>query len=134
MTTSVTAAVLFVGGRLLICQRPIGDSLAGLWELPGGKIEANETPEECLARELTEELGITTEIGPLFGVSRHNYDRGVIELLAYRAFWRSGKFEAHVHADFQFASFDELARVDFAPADIPLIERLRKEWRSHAVD
>ena len=52
------AALIDADGRVLICQRPEGKSLAGLWEFPGGKVETGETPEECLIRELDEELSI----------------------------------------------------------------------------
>ena len=53
------AALVDADGRVLICQRPEGKALAGLWEFPGGKVEVGETPEACLIRELNEELGIT---------------------------------------------------------------------------
>lgn len=55
--TVVTAAILLRGDDVLLARRPVGDRLAGHWELPGGKLEPGESPEECLARELTEELG-----------------------------------------------------------------------------
>ena len=57
------AALIDLGGRVLIARRPEGKSMAGLWEFPGGKIEANETPEFCLMRELREEHGIETRPG-----------------------------------------------------------------------
>jgi 8-oxo-dGTP diphosphatase len=124
----VTAAVLFDRGRLLICQRPPGDHLAGLWELPGGKLEADETPEACLQRELREELGIEAVIGEEFATSEYVYDRGAISLLAFRVRWRGGTLAPTFHSDVRFASPMELSFYRFAPADIPLIEKLQREW------
>ncbi|MDI6834490.1 MAG: (deoxy)nucleoside triphosphate pyrophosphohydrolase [Rhizobiaceae bacterium] len=69
-------ALVDTDGRILLAQRPEGKTLAGLWEFPGGKVEAGETPEETLVRELDEELGITTRIpclAPLTFAS-HSYD------------------------------------------------------------
>ncbi|MCO6180200.1 8-oxo-dGTP diphosphatase MutT [Ciceribacter sp. RN22] len=69
-------ALVDTDGRILLAQRPEGKSLAGLWEFPGGKVEAGETPEETLVRELEEELGVTTRIpclAPLTFAS-HSYD------------------------------------------------------------
>jgi mutator protein MutT len=80
----VTAAILVDNGRLLICQRPPGDHLAGLWELPGGKVELDEPPQVCLARELREELGIEADVGELFASSEYSYDRGAIVLVCGR--------------------------------------------------
>ena len=56
------AALVDADGRVLIAQRPEGKSLAGLWEFPGGKVEPGETPEECLIRELREEIGVETKV------------------------------------------------------------------------
>ncbi|MCA6224954.1 MAG: (deoxy)nucleoside triphosphate pyrophosphohydrolase, partial [Phenylobacterium sp.] len=70
------AALVDVDGRVLICKRPEGKALAGLWEFPGGKVEAGESPEACLIRELSEELGIgVTEacLAP-FVFASHAYD------------------------------------------------------------
>ncbi|MEI9408130.1 (deoxy)nucleoside triphosphate pyrophosphohydrolase [Mesorhizobium salmacidum] len=69
-------ALVDADGRVLLAQRPQGKQLAGLWEFPGGKVEAGETPEQCLIRELHEEIGIETEIpclAPLTFAS-HSYD------------------------------------------------------------
>src|SRR5580704_18408953 len=70
------AAMVDVDGRVLIAKRPHGKSLAGLWEFPGGKVEAGETPEECLIRELNEELGIEVRPACLapFVFASHAYE------------------------------------------------------------
>jgi len=77
LTTVLVAACALIDadGRVLIAERPAGKSMAGLWEFPGGKVEAGERPEECLIRELAEELGIAVNeacLAPLTFAS-HNY-------------------------------------------------------------
>jgi 8-oxo-dGTP diphosphatase len=69
-------ALVDTDGRVLIAQRPQGKQLAGLWEFPGGKVEPGETPEECLVRELREEIGIETKIACLAPLTfaSHSYD------------------------------------------------------------
>jgi 8-oxo-dGTP diphosphatase len=72
----VACALVDIDGRVLISQRPKGKALAGLWEFPGGKLESGETPEECLVRELREELGIETKVACLAPLTfaSHRYD------------------------------------------------------------
>jgi 8-oxo-dGTP diphosphatase len=80
----VTAAVIIEDGRLLLARRPAGDHLEGFWELPGGKVEPGESPEQCLRRELIEELNMRSEVGDLLATAVHHYAHGTFELLAYR--------------------------------------------------
>jgi 8-oxo-dGTP diphosphatase len=128
----VTAAVLFEHDRLLICQRPSTDHLAELWELPGGKVERGETHEGCLARELREELGIETIIGPHVATSEYVYDRGAIQLVAYQVLHYSNKIVAQFHSATRFVARDEIDEFVFAPADVPLIATIKKDWARYA--
>ncbi len=126
----VTAVALIdVDGRILLAQRPEGKSLAGLWEFPGGKVEAGETPEAALIRELREELGIDTKescLAPLTFAS-HSYDNFhlLMPLFACRRWQgiptpREGQTLAWVRAA-------DLRNYPMPPADIPLIPILR-DW------
>src|SRR3954447_23330114 len=80
----VSAALLFHKGKLLITQRKRGTHLAGLWEFPGGKREAGETPEECLRRELREELSIETAVHELIEEIVHDYPERSVHLKFFR--------------------------------------------------
>src|SRR5690606_24863234 len=85
LVTVVACALVDVDGRVLVAQRPEGKHLAGLWEFPGGKVEAGETPEQSLIRELREELGIDTQsacLAPLTFAS-HAYDDFHLLMLLY---------------------------------------------------
>jgi len=123
----VTAAILVKDGKILIARRKAGDRQAGKWEFPGGTIERNETPQACLKRELQEEFGINVSVRRFFGESVYNYDHGSITLLAYRADWQSGRIALKDHADYRWVSSEQLAEYDFAPADIPFVEKLQHE-------
>jgi 8-oxo-dGTP diphosphatase len=122
----VTAAILERDGKIIIAQRKSKDHLAGKWEFPGGKIENGETPEECLARELKEEFDIEVSVGEYLGSSVFHYDHISIELMAYRTFWDGGKINSTDHKDYQWVTINQLAEYDFAPADKPFVEKLRR--------
>ena len=120
----VTAAVIEKDGRILIAKRKKGWRFAGKWEFPGGKIEPNETPEECLRRELREELGIETEIGEFFCVSTYAYPHVTVQLLVYRAFHVSGEYELRDHQEIRWVLPEHLLQYDFPEADNLVIEKL----------
>lgn len=123
----VTAAVMVSEGAVLLARRPQGDRLVGHWELPGGKIEPGETAEECLARELAEECGIEASVGELFAESMHRYPHIAVHLLAFWVHTWTGEFELHAHDAIRWVALGDLDGLTLAPADIPILERLRNE-------
>ena len=122
----VTAAILSGRGRVLIAQRKAGHNLFGKWEFPGGKIEGGESPEVCLKRELKEEFDIDTRVGAFLGMSLYSYDHLTIELLVFRVVWEDGILRTREHARFEWVTAGQLAQFDFAPADVPFVEKLSK--------
>ena len=121
----VTAAILIKDTKILIAKRKADDRQANKWEFPGGTVEQNELPEACLKREMQEEFGIEVAIGEYIGESIYHYSYGAIKLLAYRAHWTSGKIVLKEHADYRWVSSEQLTEYDFAPADIPIVEKLQ---------
>ena len=121
----VTAAILIKDEKILIAKRKADDRQAGKWEFPGGTVEQNETPQACLKREMKEEFGIVVTVDEYIGKSIYHYDHGAIQLLAYRVRWESGQIALNDHADYRWVSAKQLADYDFAPADIPFVEKLQ---------
>jgi 8-oxo-dGTP diphosphatase len=122
----VTAAILIKDGQILIAKRKKGDRLAEKWEFPGGKIETDETPEECLKREMLEEFGIEVSVGQYFGESIYHYNHGSIKLLAYQTHWERGNIVLKEHDEFKWVKSNQLDLFDFAPADLPFVEKLKR--------
>jgi len=127
-TVLVSAVALIdIDGRVLIAQRPEGKSMAGLWEFPGGKVEAGETPELALMRELEEELGIETWescLAPLTFAS-HTYDdfHLLMALFACRK-WK-GTPHGKEGQSLKWVRVNELKNYPMPPADEPLIAMIR---------
>ena len=123
------AALIDVDGRVLLAQRPVGKSMAGLWEFPGGKVEPGETPEAALIRELQEELGIDTWascLAPLCFAS-HSYDdfHLLMPLFACRK-WQGIPSPQEGQA-LKWVASGNLRDYPMPPADIPLISIIR-DW------
>ncbi len=120
----VTAAVLVdADRRILLAQRPAGKSLAGLWEFPGGKIEAGESPETALIRELDEELGITVRepcLAPLTFAS-HAYPSFHLLMPVFICRRWEGTPTAREHAALAWVPRNRLGEYPMPPADLPLI-------------
>lgn len=100
----VVAAIIEKDGKFLIAKRKIGKHLGGKWEFPGGKIEADETPEQCLERELKEEFGILVKAGDFVAESQFNYGDREIKLLGYKADYIAGDFLLNDHEEIRWVS------------------------------
>ena len=123
----VAAALIDGDGRVLICQRPQGKQLAGLWEFPGGKVEAGETPEAALIRELGEELGIAVKRDCLapFVFASHAYDDFHLLMPLFLCRRWEGFVERREHADLAWVKPQRLNDYPMPPADAPLCAYLR---------
>ena len=121
----VAAALIVRGGEVLIGQRRSDQPMASQWEFPGGKIEAGESPEEALARELEEELGIHAVIGPKVTHIRHNYRHGgAVDLQFFAVHEFSGEIENRIYNEVRWARLEDLPAYDFLAADRGLIRDL----------
>jgi len=124
----VVGAVLVHDGRVFAAKRGPGKSMAGYWEFPGGKVEADETPEEALARELREELKIDVTVGEFIVTATHEAGTAVIELSTYLCTIIEGVPVLTEHEEFRWLPVSELSDVEWAPADIPTVELLRERF------
>jgi 8-oxo-dGTP diphosphatase len=124
----VAAAIIEKNGYILICKRKRGNWHAGNWEFPGGTLEEGETHEQCLKRELQEELAITAEVGDFFCSSECSYTPDwTIKLLTYRAAVISGIFNLNDHEEIRWVKPTDLANYDFLETHGPILEKLIKE-------
>jgi len=121
----VVAALIVRGGEVLIGQRRLDQPMALQWEFPGGKIEAGETPEQALARELDEEVGIHATIGPHVTHIRHNYRHGgAVDLQFFAVHEFSGEIVNHIYKQLRWVRLEDLPGYDFLAADRGLIRDL----------
>jgi 8-oxo-dGTP diphosphatase len=128
----VAAGLVFRGERLLITQRPPAAHLGGLWEFPGGKREAGESFEQCLRRELSEELGIEVQVHELVEELTHDYPDRSVHLKFYRCRWLRHEPRAILCHDLAWIGPGQLADYAFPAADARLLEKLRADWRQMA--
>ena len=105
-------------------RRKTSDYLADKWEFPGGKIKDGETPQECLKRELKEELNIQVSVGRCLGESIYHYAHGTIQLIVYQTFWEKGALQLNDHADYCWVSANRLTGFDFSPADQKFVDQI----------
>ncbi|MDQ0215350.1 8-oxo-dGTP diphosphatase [Oikeobacillus pervagus] len=120
----VVGAVIIEKGKILCAQRGPDKSLSLKWEFPGGKIEKGETPQEALRREIEEEMLCKVEIGEQVEHTAYEYDFGIVHLTTFRCKLVEGQPELTEHVAIKWLEPSELLNLDWAPADIPAIEKL----------
>lgn len=121
----VSAGLVFRDSKLLITQRAPGSHLGGLWEFPGGKREPNETFEECLRRELREELGIEVEVRELIESIDHVYPEKSVHLKFFLCQWLANEPQKLFCHDFAWITREQLGQFEFPAADARLLEKLK---------
>ena len=120
----VTAAIIRWGEKILITKRP---DYSRLWEFPGGKMEYGETAEECLKREIKEELDCEVKVGKVFDVSSHVYENGShVVIIFYECAMRRGEPKATEHEEIKWVFPAELNEYKFVEADRGIVSRLVK--------
>jgi 8-oxo-dGTP diphosphatase len=124
----VLAAIVERDGRFLLTRRLKGTHLADLWEFPGGKCEPGEAYEDCLKRELLEELGVASEIGDEILVTEHAYPERTVRL-HFRRCQLHGDPRPLLGQAMRWATRDELQTIDFPAADRELIDLLTSSSR-----
>jgi 8-oxo-dGTP diphosphatase len=122
----VAAAIIISKGKVLLARRKQGDSHEGFWEFPGGAVEPGETLEECLSRELMEELGVAATVAEVIARNEHRSSRGSLDLVALRAHVGSDKFRLTAHDAIEWVTPCDLERYKLAPADVPIAAALRE--------
>ena len=125
----VAAALVFREGKLLITQRHAEAHLGGLWEFPGGKREQDETFEQCLVREIREELGVEISVGELFESVTHAYPEKTVHLRFYRCRWTQHEPQPLGCPDFKWVTAPDLKDYAFPAADARLLDRLGTDSR-----
>jgi len=125
----VSAGILTKDNMILVGQRPENHTLAGLWEFLGGKIELGESPEQALARELNEELGILAEIGDLKIACTHSYsDVGIVILFYEVLFWKGEPKTKH-HTNLKWVTPSELPKMNIPDANRKNLDRIYRAFR-----
>ena len=122
----VTCAIITIDGKILAVQRNKRMSLPMKWEFPGGKIEPDETEVACIEREIREELNIEIEVRNRLTPSVYRYPTFTIELIPYTAYYVSGELKLKEHNSYLLLNQDELDTLDWAEADIPIVQEVMK--------
>ncbi|MCR9014008.1 (deoxy)nucleoside triphosphate pyrophosphohydrolase [Aquiflexum gelatinilyticum] len=127
-TIRVTCAIIHDKGKILVAQRSENMDLPLKWEFPGGKIEADESPEACLKREIKEELNLRIEVKKAFKSNFHSYAGGKeIELIPFLCGYISGHLIVKEHQQIRWIEPENLLILDWADADVPIVNDFM-EW------
>lgn len=123
-TIEVVAAVIKHEGKIFATQRGYGEFEGG-WEFPGGKMEAGETPQEALVREIMEELDTEIEVGELIDTVEYDYPKFHLTMHCFFCTVKTGHLVLKEHEAAKWLTFETLDTVDWLPADKDLIEKVR---------
>lgn len=124
MVVNVAAAIIVKDSRILICQRAKESKCPFLWEFPGGKLEKNETMEECVVRECLEELGININVEGLYDKTVYKYHDREIAITFYKAGIIDGEVVLNVHNDAKWVEPGDLKNYVFCPPDEQVVKKL----------
>ena len=123
---NVVAAIIVRDGAVLATQRGYGDFKGG-WEFPGGKVEPGESEREAVARELKEELEMDVTVGELFDVVEYDYPTFHLSMKCYLCTVGQGEYVLKEHQDARWLSRDTIDEVEWLPADLGLIRKLKED-------
>lgn len=126
----VACAIIEKDGKVLATRRSEAMSLPLKWEFPGGKIRSGESASACLKRELSEELGIQISVGPPLSPTTHRYQAFMVTLYPFRCKVVAGTITLHEHADLVWLPPAELHILDWAEADLTVIDQYRRSARA----
>jgi 8-oxo-dGTP diphosphatase len=122
----VTCAIIMFNKKILVVQRSENMKLPLKWEFPGGKIENGEEEEDCIRREIKEELNITIDLITRLSPSHYDYPTFSIELIPFVANYLDGEIKLTEHKQYLLLEKEDLARLDWAEADIPILNEFLK--------
>ena len=126
--TEVVAALIWDGGRFMICRRPAHKARGLLWEFVGGKVEPGETKAAALIRECREELDITLEVGDVFMDVVHEYPDLTVHLTLFTAKIAAGEPRLLEHSALAWITPDEIGQYEFCPADVEILAKIRERF------
>ena len=126
--TEVVAALIWEGGRFMICQRPAHKARGLLWEFAGGKVEPGETKEQALVRECREELAVTVAAESVFTELTHTYPDLTIHLTLFNARIIAGTPQKLEHNDIRWISPAEIDKYEFCPADEEILGKIKEKF------
>ena len=128
-TVEVVAAVIRNQNRIFATQRGYGDQKGG-WEFPGGKMEKGETPQEALIREIKEELDTEIEVGELIETVEYDYPKFHLKMHCFFCSVKQGNLVLKEHEASKWLTLETLGSVEWLPADLSLIEKIRESLKS----
>lgn len=123
-TIEVVAAIIINDNKIYCAKRANKGEVALKWEFPGGKIEKGENPKDALVREIQEELNATIKVNDYFMSVEHQYDSFFIKMHSYLCSIEKGTLTLSEHVEDKWLHMDKLSTLDWAPADIPIVNKL----------